>query len=890
MTAASLVAAERERQAKQQETELRQQAEETQKQAESNLMEAQRQRQRAEDNFTAARKAVDDSFTKISENQLLQVPGMQPLRRDLLQSALTFYQGFLKEHGDDPALRGELAAAYLRVGTIRGELGEWNEALKVRDQGVALYQALWKDAPESVEWQNGLAQCYLTQGRYDEAIALWEKLIQPGQPRFQKELGETYNGRGSVSLTSGKFGESLQDYQHALTIRELLVRLQPDDAGALYDLSQTLNNIGVLLDRNGRLTESLALYYRAAEYGGEAFTRAPHTIGYGTSLALYHSNAGITERRLGHADAAVAAYERGLEVRRKLVRDNPAVPSLHATLLMAYRELAHYHREQKQTRPYEKTLRLTREAIERMPSDGPDALFNLATARVGFSMVLVEGKTKLTAQEKAEQKHEEDLAVEAFRQAIAAGFRDRDRLQSARVLNALRQRDDFRALEAELLARPAATPPDKSRSSTPTLAERRKSAPDDPRLRADLSASQHAIGLVLFNLGKIDEARKHFQQAVAFREELANKEPKNAPYQADLTVSRRALETAVGLMNARQLIGQNRAKEAKEALAKIEALKLDSAAAWKESGRLRFALGQTDKAADDFQKAVELLGDKAEPSEPAGSEAEKLFARLAGEVRLKKLTADIEGDPEDRGKRWQRGEWYARRARWKAAAADFKIALEREPSPTDMNWLHVAPALVAAGDREGYERLCGQMRKEIRDPQDAFTAERTAKTQLLLPRADEDTQWAGRLADRAVEVGKNNPWAPYFIFCKGLADYRRGDFAAPAKELDALLTQIASKEGLNSPSRLVVSREDLSVCCRAVLAMALFRRGEAKAAQTHLAEGAKLLRQHIPDLTWFPVSTGQYHHDWLIAWLLHREAQSLIEGKKAEPKERHAGK
>jgi hypothetical protein len=65
--------------------------------------------------------------------------------------------------------------------------------------------------------------------------------------------------------------------------------------------------------------------------------------------------------------------------------------------------------------------------------------------------------------------------------------------------------------------------------------------------------------------------------------------------------------------------------------------------------------------------------------------------------------------------------------------------------------------------------------------------------------------------------------------------------------------------------------------------MALYRQGEARAAQTHLAEGAKLLKQHIPDLTWFPMSSSQYNHDWLIAWLLHREAETSKLGFPALP-------
>src|SRR5207248_5852083 len=58
-----------EREAKEHEAEQRQAAEEAKKLAEAN--------------FAKARRAVDDYLTKVSESQLLKVPGMQPLRAQL---------------------------------------------------------------------------------------------------------------------------------------------------------------------------------------------------------------------------------------------------------------------------------------------------------------------------------------------------------------------------------------------------------------------------------------------------------------------------------------------------------------------------------------------------------------------------------------------------------------------------------------------------------------------------------------------------------------------------------------------------------------------------------------------------------------------------------------
>jgi hypothetical protein len=132
-------------------------------------------------------------------------------------------------------------------------------------------------------------------------------------------------------------------------------------------------------------------------------------------------------------------------------------------------------------------------------------------------------------------------------------------------------------------------------------------------------------------------------------------------------------------------------------------------------------------------------------------------------------------------------------------------------------------------------------------------------------------QWACTLADQAVERGKGHNFFPYFLLCKGLADYRRENSRAAIEGIDPLVTVFAE-----DPSMLAL--------CHLVLAMAHHRQKDAKAARQHLAQGVKLLDQHLPDPAHSSTFLAQYNHDSLIAWLLHREAQMLIEGKTAPKK------
>lgn len=110
--------------------------------------EAVRQRKIAESNLNYARETVDTYLTKVSEDRLLNTPSMQPLRKELLELALTYYKDFVERYPTDPELQSELADALIRVGDIQSEIGSQAEALKSFEQAVAIWEALSERASE----------------------------------------------------------------------------------------------------------------------------------------------------------------------------------------------------------------------------------------------------------------------------------------------------------------------------------------------------------------------------------------------------------------------------------------------------------------------------------------------------------------------------------------------------------------------------------------------------------------------------------------------------------------------------------------------------------------------------------------------------------------------
>src|SRR5262249_20632293 len=88
----------------------------------------QSERAKAEANARLAKQSIDEYFTRVSENRLLKVPGLQPLRKELLNSALSYYRRFLRERGDDPALQEELERIHVRYASTVELIGSNDEA------------------------------------------------------------------------------------------------------------------------------------------------------------------------------------------------------------------------------------------------------------------------------------------------------------------------------------------------------------------------------------------------------------------------------------------------------------------------------------------------------------------------------------------------------------------------------------------------------------------------------------------------------------------------------------------------------------------------------------------------------------------------------------------
>jgi serine/threonine-protein kinase len=322
--------------------------------------ETDRQRETAEtalarerDSFRQALKAGDDYFTAVSDSPRLQEPGQQPLRRELLERGLAYYQDFLTRRGDEPALRSEVAAAWYRVGQIHAAIGTLPDALAAFEQALRHGEALLAACPIDADLQARLARWYIAAtanerrtGRFAEAFRRLDRAAELAaglpedhpQRRFMSALALAM--RAAVLDLAGDYAGACvaaaqADREFARATPDVTTRSQR--ATNLIRLGQLYRGQNHLDDATAAVRQARALFEGLRGEPGLALTAqwrladCDHTLGLIATAALDRAAA------LQHFSAAYSG-------RRQLVAHNPAVHTHRAELISTCLHLGRYCR------------------------------------------------------------------------------------------------------------------------------------------------------------------------------------------------------------------------------------------------------------------------------------------------------------------------------------------------------------------------------------------------------------------------------------------------------------------------------------------------------------------------------------------------------------------
>jgi serine/threonine-protein kinase len=313
------------------------------------------ERARAEANFRQARAAVDEYFTTVSESRLLKVPGLQPLRKELLDSAMKYYREFLSQRGHDSTVRVETASATFRVGWINLTLARNDEAVEPLRTATALYEALARSDPGVAEYRRlsavghgALGLLYGDQGRFEEAIQEHRKALEirealakenPGDLLIRGDVARSHRNIGNQYRALGKMKETLAEWEIALALGSGLLRGPLPRGSGRVDLTGRSDPSAILREDQGSLQLDRASVLREIGHLAEAqdawreardlfeglWRESPADQALVGRLAACHSEGSVLLLDLGRFEEAYESLRRTLELQEKLAATNPAI-------------------------------------------------------------------------------------------------------------------------------------------------------------------------------------------------------------------------------------------------------------------------------------------------------------------------------------------------------------------------------------------------------------------------------------------------------------------------------------------------------------------------------------------------------------------------------------
>jgi serine/threonine protein kinase len=290
-----------------------------------------------------------------------------------------------------------------------------------------------------------------------------------------------------------------------------------------------------------------------------------------------------------------------------------------------------------------------------------------------------------------------------------------------------------------------------------------------------------------------------------------------------------------------------------------------------ETGREHVRRQEWNDAADMFSKAMDILSRSIRPSR----QELPFYVEMVQQPDVFRRLVELR--PRDFVLWWARGQLFANRREWAAAAADHAQALEilradeqwqagglRRPAAIVMHTLAALRQL--AGDETGYRELCDTLMSTADDFNDIGADNTFSRVSLLVPGAVTDAALPLRLAERSLA---GNPRSAWFLYGAGVAHYRAGQPAEAIARLEESLR--AHPAWLGRGQNYVV------------LAMACQQLNRHDDARNWLAK-AKVSLEEL-DQTVGKSKLGyagsNYLTDWLALLILLPEAESLIDDTKA---------
>jgi eukaryotic-like serine/threonine-protein kinase len=286
---------------------------------------------------------VEQMLTRVGEAELLNVPQMEPVRRDLLRDALRFYQEFLQERGDSAVVRSEAASAYRRVGQIQVLLGQRDEGEAAYGQAVALLDQLRAESPGDPDVLDKLGGVYIELGQlyystkrwpqaetaFRQAMALLEPLDRehPSLLKNRLDLATSHFRLIYLYREMNRLDEGVTAFRKSMALVESLLAGDPKNVGYVSLQAKCYQNVALVYAAQDHMVEAEGAHLKALALYQQLVGDHPGVVDHQKRVAQVYNNLGLFYARERQDDKAEAAYKQSLALHEAILRDHPKVVS-----------------------------------------------------------------------------------------------------------------------------------------------------------------------------------------------------------------------------------------------------------------------------------------------------------------------------------------------------------------------------------------------------------------------------------------------------------------------------------------------------------------------------------------------------------------------------------
>jgi serine/threonine protein kinase/tetratricopeptide (TPR) repeat protein len=389
---------------------------------------------------------------KLSEETLqLKKAKLGPVHRETLQSM------------------HNLANCYSAVGRVQ-------EALKLREETLQHMKAtLGPDDPDTLGSMNNLALSYSTTGRTEEGLKLYEETVRLKKAKLGPDHPDTLISMMGLSNSYAVAGRA----QEALVLREETLQLQKAKLGPGHpETLRSMNNLAISYIAVGDAAKAVELLQATLTLRERRVQAEPSNTIEQSFLAWTHGQIGEIEQARLDYTAAAKAYAESVNMFEKLDQSGARIDLFFRGRMNAFRQrLAQCQRAERATKDLDFALQQpaadvpglldarvrfllkeqklaaaveTAAKFKELAGNDKNGIYNAACA---YALCAGAAKNPSLPSPLPNGARGDKLAEEAMgllKQAVAKGYKDVANMKQDKDLNALRDREDFKKLLAEL--------------------------------------------------------------------------------------------------------------------------------------------------------------------------------------------------------------------------------------------------------------------------------------------------------------------------------------------------------------------------------------------------------------------------------------------------------